>query len=150
MYEMPVQSTIVSPIPGTVVNVRKETEEAADVISVSGWAWAGGGRGIVRVDVSTDGGSSWQTAQLGQGKEQNPFKAWAWTFWELDVPLPRGSVERGSVELCCRATDASYCTQPENPEPIWNLRGLNNVAWHRVQLPVKAQVEDDEEEDDEE
>ena len=78
MYEMPVQSTIVSPTPGTVVTAsvpdkegqEGQIKESDDVISVSGWAWSGGGRGIVRVDVSTDGGSNWQTANLGQGKEQ--------------------------------------------------------------------------------
>ena len=31
-----------------------------DVIEVKGYAWSGGGRDIIRVEVSTDGGESWQ------------------------------------------------------------------------------------------
>jgi hypothetical protein len=33
-------------------------------ITVKGYAWSGGGRGIERVDVSSDGGKTWKTASL--------------------------------------------------------------------------------------
>lgn len=33
-------------------------------MSVKGYAWSGGGRGIVRVDVTADGGKTWHTAGL--------------------------------------------------------------------------------------
>lgn len=33
-------------------------------ITVKGYAWSGGGRGIIRVDISPDGGKSWQEASL--------------------------------------------------------------------------------------
>ena len=80
--------------------------------------------------------------RLNNSKDQNPSRAWAWTFWELEVPVPNDAVAKGNMEICCRATDASYCVQPESPEPIWNIRGLNNVSWHRVQLPVVHEVEE--------
>mmetsp|Transcript_36653 Transcript_36653/g.98187 ORF Transcript_36653/g.98187 Transcript_36653/m.98187 type:complete len:529 (-) Transcript_36653:232-1818(-) len=140
MHEMPVQSAIVSPISGTKVAV--EDKDANETVTVAGWAWSGGGRGIVRVDVSTDGGKTWNTAELGEGKDQNPSRAWAWTFWELELPVPSDALAKGGMEICCRATDASYCVQPESPEKIWNIRGLNNVSWHRVQLPVVQEVEE--------
>ena len=44
------------------------------------------------------------------------------------------------VELVCKATDASYNVQPESVEGIWNLRGLNNNSWHKVEVNV---VEED-------
>ena len=47
----------------------------------------GGGRGIVRVDVSADDGKTWHTATLGQGSEQPRHRAWAWTFWEAEVRM---------------------------------------------------------------
>ena len=53
--------------------------------------------------------------------------------------MPLTSPARGgeTLELCCRCTDASYNVQPERPEPFWNKRGLNNNAWHRVQVEVQ-------------
>ena len=33
------------------------------VLEVQGWAWAGGGRGIARVDVTADEGKTWTTAR---------------------------------------------------------------------------------------
>lgn len=32
--------------------------------AVKGYAWSGGGQGIIRVDVSADGGKTWQDAEL--------------------------------------------------------------------------------------
>jgi len=123
MQEMPVQSTIMSPMEGAKIEL--------DEIEVKGIAWSGGGRGIVRVDVSTDDGKTWITADLLEGKEQHPMRSWAWTFWEASVPVPEA--QRGKeVTVLCRATDASYTTQPESAAPLWNLRGLNCNCWHRV------------------
>jgi sulfite oxidase len=34
---------------------------------LQGYAYSGGGRGIVRVDVSVDGGNTWVTGNLGGG-----------------------------------------------------------------------------------
>ena len=148
MQEMPVQSTIVFPAPphsskakstGRAPSMTPDfvVEDGDDSVSVKGWAYSGGGRGIARVDVSADGGRTWHTAELGEGSEQNPRRAWAWTFWEIDVPLPTPArAGDPPLELCCRCTDASYNVQPERPEPFWNKRGLNNNAWHRVVVPV--------------
>lgn len=41
-----------------------------DIYSVSGWAWAGGGRNIVRVDITGDDGKSWASAELKEGHGQ--------------------------------------------------------------------------------
>lgn len=123
MQEMPVQSSIVLPKPGD------ETE--LDDIEVKGFAWSGGGRSIIRVDVSLDDGRTWMTADLTAGKEQSPTRAWAWTFWEASVPVPE-HLRGKKIEVICRATDSAYSTQPERAEPLWNLRGLNCNCWHRV------------------
>lgn len=118
IQEQPVTSAIVEPHSG-------DTYEPGQPIDIRGFAWSGGGRGIVRVDVSSDGGKTWTTAKLTDGSEQQPHRAWAWTFWEAELTAPKD----GPVILCCKATDASYNSQPENPEPIWNVRGLNNNSY---------------------
>lgn len=83
---------------------------------------SGGGKGIVRVDVSADGGKTWTSATLKEGSEQPLTRAWAWTFWEAEVPLPPGAEEAGEVEVVCKATDASYNVQPERIEGIWCVK----------------------------
>ena len=56
-----------------------------DSVSVSGVAWSGGGREVVRVDVSSDGGRTWTTAELSNNEDQPLGRAWAWKFWEVSV-----------------------------------------------------------------
>jgi sulfite oxidase len=53
LQEMPVQSAMVYPLNSSKAEVNDGK------MSVRGYAWSGGGRGIIRVDVSADGGQSW-------------------------------------------------------------------------------------------
>lgn len=100
------------------------TSETASV-EVEGYAWAGGGRRIIRVDVSVDGGETWMPAKLKQGSEQPSGRAWAWVLWEANLELPKSVIERAhkdkqaTIELCCKAVDESFNTQPSDPAPIW-------------------------------
>ena len=128
VQEQPVTSAITEPAPGATV--------PADwgYVPVRGYAYSGGGRGIVRVDVSADGGATWVTARLTDGSRQPLARAWAWTFWEAEAPLPPGAV---AAEVVAKATDAAYNVQPERVESIWNLRGLNTNAWPRVRVRVE-------------
>lgn len=102
---------------------------------ITGFAYSGGGTGIVRVDVSADGGESWKSATLTDGKEQEMDKAYAWTFWEAEFDIPE-SWEGRIVEVICKATDAHYNVQPDTVKGIWNIRGINNNAWHRINMSV--------------
>ena len=125
IQELPVQSLICLPQDGTVV------PEGEEDLTLSGIAWSGGGRAIIRVDVSVDGGRSWHVADLNEGTQQERGKAWAWTFWNATVPLPP---HRGELEVCCKAVDLSYNVQPDTSAPIWNLRGCLSNAWHRIHI----------------
>ena len=99
------------------------------------------GRGIVRVDVSADG-KEWKTATLTAGKDQDVRRAWAWTFWEVEIETPSTLKPGETVTFMCKATDAAYNNQPETAEPIWNIRGLNNNSWHRVGVVVDDDNDD--------
>ncbi|KAK0146010.1 Sulfite oxidase, mitochondrial [Merluccius polli] len=139
IQELPIQSAITQPLDGAMVEFGEE-------VTVRGYAWSGGGREVVRVDVSLDGGKTWQVAQLRSGEEEGeapapsppPGRAWAWKLWELVAPLPPGVQE---VEIMCKAVDSSYNMQPDSVAPIWNLRGVLSNAWHRVR--VKVRMEED-------
>eukprot|EP00966_Prymnesium_polylepis_P324049 7380154-Prymnesium_polylepis.2 len=62
---------------------------------------------------------------------QPSHRAWAWTFWEAEVPVRPG---QPIEQLVCKATDAAHNVQPERADSIWNLRGLANNSWHRVPI----------------
>uniref|UniRef100_UPI00358E776E sulfite oxidase, mitochondrial n=1 Tax=Myxine glutinosa TaxID=7769 RepID=UPI00358E776E len=138
IQELPVQSAITEPAEGQQVSA-----DDGELV-VRGYAWSGGGREVVRVDVSLDGGCTWNVAQLeppyvseddrnGQGQQTEDGRAWAWKLWTLQAPLP---VEGGKLDIVCKAIDSSYNVQPDSFEPIWNLRGVLANAWHHVHVTV--------------
>lgn len=128
IQEYPTQAAICFPPDGSTVE--------GDEVTVKGYAWSGGGRGILRVEITPDGGQTWHEAEL-QMMDQRTHKQWAWSLWEATVPLPPD--HNGRLKLACRATDSSHNTQPESLASIWNFRGLVNNAWHHVELAVDAE-----------
>ncbi|XP_077184941.1 sulfite oxidase, mitochondrial [Paroedura picta] len=124
IQELPVQSAITEPSPNASV--------IPGVLTVKGYAWSGGGQGIIRVDVSLDGGKSWHEAEL-TGEAQAPGRAWAWKLWQLEASVPPGAKE---LNIVCKAVDTSYNEQPDTVGPIWNILGVLNNAWHRVHVSV--------------
>lgn len=127
IQQYPVQSVICVPSDGSFID-EDETE-----IELEGYAWSGGGRGIIRVDVSVDGGKTWQDATI-HPTEQSLYHAYAWTLWSATVPLPAN--HNGKLDVVCKATDVSYNTQPDSVEGIWNLRGVLSNAWHHITVKV--------------
>ncbi|XP_055334379.1 uncharacterized protein LOC129585644 [Paramacrobiotus metropolitanus] len=100
--------------------------------SIKGYALSNGSR-IVRVDVSLNSGKDWQVADIvHQDKQEQKGwenRYWSWSLWTLNVdkfPSP--------CTVVCRAWDICSNTQPENAASIWNLRGVMNNAWHRVNV----------------
>ncbi len=93
-------------------------------IRVSGYALSGG-RGVARVDVSVDGGSTWRDATL-----LGADTSYGWRIWEIDLDLPSGE-----HEIIARAWDKAANTQPEHI--IWNFKGYMNNACPRVRVRVK-------------
>ncbi|XP_053311618.1 sulfite oxidase, mitochondrial [Spea bombifrons] len=127
IQDLPIQSAITEPRPG-----QKVTLDSDGKLSVKGYAWSGGGREVVRVDVSLDEGKTWKVAEL-TGTAQKAGHAWAWKLWQLSVPLPDDCKH---ITIICKAVDSSYNAQPDTVAPIWNVRGVISNAWHRVQVSV--------------
>jgi DMSO/TMAO reductase YedYZ molybdopterin-dependent catalytic subunit len=92
------------PIPSAVTDLMEKPTK------IVGVAFAGD-RGISKVEVSTDGGASWQAASL-----QDPLSGYTWVFWNLDWNPPA----TGAYRLMVKATDNSGQTQTatlRNPFP---------------------------------
>lgn len=114
--EMPLNAAICEPVPMATLK--------PGATRVRGYAVATA-RAIVRVDVSADGGRTWQQAEL----EHDPATPWAWTFWQTTLDLPQGE-----HELVVRAWDSAGQTQPALPDDTWNFKGYLSAAWHRVRV----------------
>ncbi len=131
IQNMPVTSSICSPLSGDSVKVVN------GLVTVKGYAWSGGGNKIVRVDITGDGGKTWQTAELEQ--ENNDLSTvsigrhWSWTLWTAQIPVKKGT---SNIEIWSKAVDSSYNVQPESFENIWNLRGMLSNAYSRVKVKV--------------
>jgi sulfite oxidase len=125
IQNMPITSQICYPANGTTVDV------IGGAVTVKGYAWSGGGNGIIRVDVSSDDGKNWTTAELKK-VPQEVNRGWSWTLWEAEVPLPEKYEKGTQVTITAKAVDESYNTQPERADAIWNLRGVCCNTWPKV------------------
>ncbi|ELU04165.1 hypothetical protein CAPTEDRAFT_17949 [Capitella teleta] len=125
IQEYPTQSAICEPRNGATI-------EGSEV-TLRGYAWSGGGRGIMRVEVTPDGGKTWYEADMHGDEQQKRHQQWAWVLWEVAVPVPDGASD---MSIACRAIDSSHNSQPEKLESVWNIRGLINNAWHHINLKV--------------
>lgn len=132
------QSAICSPAPNSTVDRGSITRfwhgSEDEYVECAGYAWSGGGRGIIRVELTPDGGKTWYSAELEQSPDQDLEHMWAWTLWKAQIPLPK---EGEKFTLAVKATDRSYNTQPETAAGIWNVRGLIHNAWHRIEINIR-------------
>ena len=116
--ELQVKAEIAWPAQG-------ETVPANSRVRIRGAAWAAGNE-IVRVEVSTDGGSTWkEVTLLGEAKPN------AWRFWEFDWKTPSAP---GKQTLVARATDSLGQTQPAHRDPDRGTYMINHL------LPITVEV----------
>lgn len=75
---LPVTSAILQPATNTTV-------ECGESITLSGYAFSGGGNGITRVDISTDGGKTWTQTNIYNENDPYTQRSFAWTLWNFEV-----------------------------------------------------------------
>jgi sulfane dehydrogenase subunit SoxC len=110
--------------PGIPDFLSRERFVNAGSCVLEGRAWSGWAP-VERVEVSVDGGATWDDAALG---EQAGPRAWRGWSYEWDAPA-------GKHVVCSRATDAAGNVQPV--EPPWNLKGFANNAVERLRVTVR-------------
>jgi sulfite oxidase len=119
-------SLSVLPLNCDILVPGDDEEISAGPLTVRGWALAGDGRGIGRVDVSLDEGQTWRQADLGPATSQ-----WAWRRWSVII-----QARPGPLSVTARAWDDTGVTHPESPEHLWNPRGYGNNAWAHIKARV--------------
>jgi DMSO/TMAO reductase YedYZ molybdopterin-dependent catalytic subunit len=111
-----VKSVISGPTDGASVKAGK--------VAVHGTAWAGEAD-VTKVEVSTDGGSTWNPAKLGH--EQGRY---AWRLWSYDWRPAKA----GDYTILSRATDNQGRIQPA--AAVWNPSGYLYNAIDQVKIHV--------------
>ena len=116
---MTVKSWINSPLP-------ESGPLKAGLAQINGVAF-GGMNAVKGVEVSIDGGKTWQAARL-VGPDLGKY---AWRQFVLAARLPAGN-----FTLASRATDSKGNVQPESRGE--NQSGYNNTSWvdHAVKVTV--------------
>ena len=119
LTKLPVNSVIVRPQDRSLLKAGK--------VVVEGYAMSDGEHEISWIDVSADGGQTWQRADF-LGEPQ----LWTWQLWRTEFELGQGQ-----HELIVRAWDTAANSQPETIASVWNFKGYVNNAWHRVHITIK-------------
>ncbi|MEO6032200.1 MAG: sulfite oxidase [Burkholderiaceae bacterium] len=119
VWQLAVKSWINSPSP-------EAGPVAAGLTQIEGIAF-GGMHEVKSVEVSIDGGKSWQAARF-VGPSLGRY---AWRQFVLAVKLPAGK-----YQIASRAVDAEGHAQPE--QRIENASGYSNTSWrdHALQITV--------------
>jgi DMSO/TMAO reductase YedYZ molybdopterin-dependent catalytic subunit len=111
---MRVKSIITAPLAGE--------QRKGGSVRVIGVAWTGAGT-VSRVEISTDGGQTWQAARF-----TTDARPGTWRLWEADVAIRTSGEQR----VRARATDSAGHTQPDRADP--NPAGYGNNSIHEVRF----------------
>jgi len=115
-YGHKIKSVIFSPLP--------EDSPKAGAVEITGVAFNDGEAEITSVEVSADGGKTWQAATIKPAESP-----WAWYHWSAKATLAAGQ-----NVLMSRATDALGRTQPIDGLTRWNPRGYEWNGVDRVEI----------------
>jgi DMSO/TMAO reductase YedYZ molybdopterin-dependent catalytic subunit len=108
-----------------ITNIRNGQHfKHGQFIEVKGMAWDSG-RGINQVDISVDGGNTWQSAELGKDHGNFSFRPWSFRF------KPAG---KGKHAVIAKASNRAGSTQTF--ELIWNPAGYHNNVVHKIDVVV--------------
>ncbi|KAJ1569474.1 hypothetical protein HK405_004172 [Cladochytrium tenue] len=110
---------------------QQQQQGEAEPIALQGYAYSGGFREVTRVNVSVDGGRTWDQAKLVGGDDDDGDSGSSGSDGKDD-----GAEEEGlrCTTLVVKATDEKYGSQPETHAGIYNVRGNLATAWHRVRV----------------
>jgi DMSO/TMAO reductase YedYZ molybdopterin-dependent catalytic subunit len=109
--------------PGSPDFLSRRRFLRAGRVVLEGRAWSGWGE-VTKVEVTSDGGASWQDAELEPAAGRYAWRRWTFP-WEASA---------GTHTLSARATDATGRTQPD-AQP-WNRGGFANTSLQQVEVLV--------------
>lgn len=121
LTKMRIKSIITNPAPGEIIPTSGYV--------LAGAAWSGEDE-VVKVEISTDGGATWDLADIIR-----PRSGYSWYRWEYTWQPPGP----GRYTLMSRATNDKGETQPMEFPNKWDGRGYGNNMAFPVPVEVRAQ-----------
>ncbi|KAG2006713.1 acyl-CoA dehydrogenase [Coprinopsis cinerea AmutBmut pab1-1] len=137
--DLNVNSAVACPDHDEVLQVT-----STEKYTLRGYAYAGGGRRVTRVEISFDEGTTWELAQIHYLEDHFrdvPYddsiygtldltesdQSFCWCFWSFEVGV---EVLKSASSITVRAMDESLALQPR--DMYWNATGMMNNWWFRV------------------
>ena len=147
IYGLSTNSAIACPAHDEHLSLSGERES----YKTRGYAYAGDGRRVTRVELSLDKGKTWQLANIDYAEdryreagEQELFggtmdmnlreTCFCWCFWDLDISLDE---LKEAKDILVRAMDESMNLQPR--DMYWSVLGMMNNPWYRVAIHVEGE-----------
>ncbi|KDR71724.1 hypothetical protein GALMADRAFT_229269 [Galerina marginata CBS 339.88] len=140
--ELNVNSAIACPDHDEIL----DTKSASTTYTIKGYAYAGGGRRVTRVELSSDNGATWDLASITYPEDTfrsasyNKFDSvygdldltetdtsFCWCFWSYEMPVER---LKESKAVMVRGMDEALAVQPR--DMYWNATGMMNNWWFKV------------------
>ncbi|KAK0629757.1 hypothetical protein B0T17DRAFT_506282 [Bombardia bombarda] len=147
IYDLNTNSAICYPAHDEKVSLS----EGPKTYNFRGYAYAGGGKRVTRLEVTLDQGKTWTLANITYPEDQYRLApenevlfggrldmSWreacfCWCFWDLDIPL---SDLGDAKDVMIRAMDDSMMVQPR--DMYWSVLGMMNNPWFRVVIHKDA------------
>src|SRR5438132_262482 len=118
LTEMQIKAEIAKPAQGEIVPANSN-------VRVHGAAWTSDGE-ITKVELSTDGGSTWSETNPIDRPTRNAWRRWEYTW---HTPL-----KAGQATLIARGTDSPGSSQPAERDPDRGTYMINHL------LPISVEV----------
>ncbi|KAH6635458.1 hypothetical protein B0J18DRAFT_48179 [Chaetomium sp. MPI-SDFR-AT-0129] len=149
IYDLNTNSAICYPAHDEKVPLPAGDE--GGVYKLKGYAYAGGGKRVTRLEVTLDQGKSWTLANVSYPEDLYRLapegemlyggrldmtwrdSSFCWCFWELDLPL---SLLATAGDVMVRAMDDAMMVQPR--DMYWSVLGMMNNPWYRVVIHKEA------------
>ncbi|CAE6358002.1 unnamed protein product [Rhizoctonia solani] len=144
--DLNVNSAIAKPDHEETVEIP-QLEDANELFyPIRGYAYAGGGRRITRVEISLDEGNTWTLAEITYPEDlyrsvchndesygsldlTERDTCFCWCFWTFPVLVTELAK---SHSIMCRAMDESLALQQR--DMYWNPTGMMNNWWFRIAI----------------
>ncbi|KAF8967746.1 nitrate reductase [Flammula alnicola] len=140
--ELNVNSAIACPDHDEILDTSNKSPE--ETFIMKGYAYAGGGRRITRVEVTLNEGHTWNLAEIQYPEDLYRTVAYSdsvygtldltesdqcfcWSFWSFEVPI---ATLKKCKSIAVRSMDESLALQPR--DMYWNATGMMNNWWFRI------------------
>ncbi|CAE6437488.1 unnamed protein product [Rhizoctonia solani] len=144
--DLNVNSAIAQPDHEEMIKVPQTGNDDGLFYPIRGYAYAGGGRRINRVEISLDEGNTWKLAEITYPEDlyrsvcydddtygsldlTERDTCFCWCFWTFPVSI---AMLASSHSIMCRAMDESLALQQR--DMYWNPTGMMNNWWFRIAI----------------